>query len=184
MLTAAGVQFEVLSPAVDEEEIRRALVAEKAGPRAMADALAEAKAVKISRRIPGALVLGSDQILALDDGTTFDKAGDRATLAAQLRRLRGGTHRLVSAAVIAESGHTVWRHVDIARLTMRDFSDAFIEQYLDAEGSDLFGCVGGYRIEGLGAQLFTRVHGSHFTVRGLPLLEVLEYLRVRGLLTT
>ena len=182
MLYAAGVVFETMSPMVDEDEIRRALIAAGASPRAMADALAEAKAVKVSRRRPGALVIGSDQILALDDGTILDKAATRGELTAQLKTLRGTTHRLISAAVIAENGTPVWRFADTAKLTMRGFSDAFLETYLDACGEALFGSVGGYHIEALGAQLFARVEGDHFTIRGLPLIAVLDYLRTRGLL--
>ena len=182
MLTAAGVPFEALAPMVDEAELKRALVGEGADARRVADALAEAKAVKISRKIPGALVLGSDSVVALDDGTMIDKAPNRETLAAQLRALRGRMHRLVSAAVVAENGTPVWRFVGVAKLTMRDFSDAFLDAYLDACGDALFGSVGGYHIEGRGAQLFARVDGEQFTIRGLPLLAVLDYLRTRNVM--
>jgi len=182
MLTAAGVPFEALAPMVDEGELKRALQSEGADARRVADALAEAKAVKISRKIPPALVLGSDSVVALDDGTMIDKAPDRQTLAAQLRSLRGRTHRLVSAAVVAENGSPVWRFVGVAKLTMRDFSDAFLDAYLDTCGDVLLGSVGGYHIEGHGAQLFARVDGDQFTIRGLPLLAVLDYLRTRGVM--
>jgi septum formation protein len=182
MLTAAGVPFEALAPMVDEAELKRALAAEGTDARGTADALAEAKAVKISRKLPGALVLGSDSVVALDDGTMVDKAPDRETLARQLRMLRGRTHRLVSAAVVAENGTPVWRFVGVARLAMRDFSDAFLEAYLDACGDVLLGSVGGYHIEGRGAQLFARVDGDQFTIRGLPLLPVLDYLRTRSVM--
>ncbi|MFD0846959.1 Maf family protein [Sphingosinicella xenopeptidilytica] len=182
MLTAAGVPFEALAPMVDEAELKRALAAEGTDPRGIADALAEAKAVKISRKLPGALVLGSDSVVALDDGTMIDKAPDRETLTGQLRMLRGRTHRLVSAAVVAENGTPVWRFVGVAKLTMRDFSDAFLDTYLDACGDVLLGSVGGYHIEGRGAQLFARVDGDQFTIRGLPLLAVLDYLRTRSVM--
>lgn len=182
MLTAAGVPFEALAPMVDEAELKRALAAEGTDARGVADALAEAKAVKISRKLPGALVLGSDSVVALDDGTMIDKAPDRETLTAQLRGLRGRTHRLVSAAVVAENGTSVWRFVGVAKLTMRDFSDAFLDTYLDACGDVLLGSVGGYHIEGRGAQLFARVDGDQFTIRGLPLLAVLDYLRTRNVM--
>ncbi|WP_300538309.1 nucleoside triphosphate pyrophosphatase [Sphingosinicella sp.] len=182
MLTAAGVPFEALAPMVDEAELKRALAAEGTDARGTADALAEAKAVKISRKLPGALVLGSDSVVALDDGTMIDKAPDRETLARQLRMLRGRTHRLVSAAVVAENGTPVWRFVGVARLAMRDFSDVFLEAYLDACGDVLLGSVGGYHIEGRGAQLFARVDGDQFTIRGLPLLPVLDYLRTRSVM--
>jgi septum formation protein len=182
MLTAAGVPFEALAPMVDEAELKRALLSEGADARRVADALAEAKAVKISRKIPAALVLGSDSVVALDDGTMIDKAPDRETLAAQLRSLRGRTHRLVSAAVVAENGIAVWRFVGVAKLTMRDFSNAFLDAYLDTCGDVLLGSVGGYHIEGQGAQLFARVDGDQFTIRGLPLLAVLDYLRTRSVM--
>ena len=182
MLTAAGVPFEALAPMVDEAELKRALAAEGTDARGVADALAEAKAVKISRKLPGVLVLGSDSVVALDDGTMIDKAPDRETLNAQLRSLRGRTHRLVSAAVVAENGTPVWRFVGVAKLTMRDFSDAFLDAYLDACGDVLLGSVGGYHIEGRGAQLFARVDGDQFTIRGLPLLAVLDYLRTRNVM--
>ena len=184
MLVAAGVLHEALAPHVDEDEVKASLRAAGAAPRAVADALAEAKAVKISRRLPGVLVLGADQVLALDDGTMLDKPGDRAGAAAQLRSLRGLEHRLISAAAIAENGTVVWRVADTATLTMRGFSDAWLEAYLDAEGDAIFGCVGSYRLEGLGVQLFARVRGDHFTILGLPLLAVLDYLRTRGAITT
>jgi septum formation protein len=182
MLTAAGVPHEALAPHVDEDELKAALAAEAAAPRAVADALAEAKAVKVSRRLPAALVLGADQVLALSDGTMLDKPVDRADAAAQLRRLRGVEHRLISAAVIAENGTAVWRIADTASLAVRAFGDGWLEAYLDAEGDAVLGCVGGYRLEGLGAQLFSRIRGDYFTVLGLPLLAVLDYLRTRGVI--
>jgi septum formation protein len=184
MLSAAGVPHEAVAPYVDEDDLKAALLAEGASPRAVADALAEAKAVKISGRRPGALVLGADQVLALSDGTMLDKPTDRAAAAAQLRRLRGREHRLVSAAVVAENGAAVWRVVDTAVLEVRAFSDDWLEAYLDAEGEAVLGCVGSYRLEGLGAQLFSRVRGDHFTILGLPLLALLDYLRSRGVIAT
>ena len=182
MLDAAGVPHEAVAPQVDEDEFKAALRAEGAAPRAVADALAEAKAVKISARRPGALVLGADQVLALDDGTMLDKPADRAGAAAQLKMLRSKAHRLISAAVIAENGTAVWRIADTAMLEVRAFSDAWLEAYLDAEGGAILGCVGSYRLEGLGAQLFSRVRGDHFTILGLPLLGALDYLRTRGVI--
>ena len=184
MLDAAGVPHEAVAPDVDEDALKAALAAEGASPRAVAEALAEAKAVKISRRLPGVLVLGADQMLALDDGTMLDKPADRAGAAAQLRGLRGRTHRLISAAVIAENGTAVWRVADTAVLEVRAFSEAWLESYLDAEGAAILGCVGSYRLEGLGAQLFARVRGDHFTILGLPMLAVLDYLRTRGVIAS
>ncbi|TRW15070.1 Maf family protein [Glacieibacterium frigidum] len=184
MLRGAGVAFEAVAPNVDEDEIKRAMVAAGARARDVADALAEAKAVKVSRRLPGALVLGSDQILECADGTLLDKPEGRAGAAAHLRRLMGAEHRLVCGAVIALDGVAVWRVVDTARLVMRPLSDAFIADYLDREGDAVLGSVGAYRIEALGAQLFGRIDGDHFTVMGLPLLPVLDFLRVRGVLAS
>lgn len=184
MLTAAGVAHEALSPQVDETAIKEALIAEGASPRAVADALAEAKAVKISRKLSGLLVLGADQVLATADGRMLDKPADRDGAAAQLRELRGKEHRLISAAVVAENGTAVWRVADTASLQVRDFSEAWLDSYLDAEGEAILGCVGSYRLEGLGSQLFSRVRGDHFTILGLPLLAVLDYLRTRGVIAT
>jgi septum formation protein len=180
MLRAAGVEFSVLVPNVDESEIKAALLGEGAGAREIADALAEIKACQVSRRLPGVLVLGSDQVLELPGGGTLDKPEGRAGAEAHLRLLMGVEHRLVCGAVIALDGKPIWRVVDTARLTMRPLSDAFIAEYLDREGDTVLGSVGAYRLEGLGAQLFTKVSGSHFTVLGLPLLQVLDFLRVRG----
>jgi septum formation protein len=184
MLTAADVPFEAMAPGVDEEAAKQALRADGVGARDLANALAELKALKLSRRMPGALVLGCDSTVGLDDGTTIDKAESMEALATQLKDLSGATHSLYSAAVIAENGQAVWRIVDRARMTMRPLTDAFIAEYLAAEGDVLLGCVGGYRIEGRGAQLFARIEGSHFTVQGLPLLPLLDYLRTRGVLAS
>ena len=140
--------------------------------------------MKLSRRSPTDLVLGCDSTVALDDGTMIDKPEDRADAIAQLRNLRGRTHRLTSAAVVCLGGVPVWRYVDVAKLTMRDFSDAFLNAYLAREWPAIAGCVGGYRLEGEGAQLFAKVEGSHFTILGLPLLQLLDYLRVREIMET
>jgi septum formation protein len=182
LLTAAGVAHEALPAYIDENGVTAGLQAENASPERIADALAELKAVKIARKFPGVLVLGADSVVVTADGTLIDKPETRANAAIQLRQLAGTTHRLVSAAVIAENGVAVWRASGAVRLTMRPLSDAFIAHYLDAEGDAVLGCVGCYRIEGLGAQLFARIEGDQFTIRGLPLLAVLDYLRVRGVL--
>lgn len=178
MLTAAGVMFDPVAAHVDETAVKDSLAGEP--PLRIADALAEAKAVKISMRYPDRLVLGADQLLVTADGALLDKPGTHAGAAAQLRQLMGAEHRLISATVIAEQGRAVWRATGTARLTMRLLSDAFIKAYLDAEGDAVLACVGSYRIEGRGAQLFTRIAGDHFTIQGLPLLAVLDYLRIRG----
>ncbi len=182
MLEAAGVAFEVLPAHVDEDGVTEALLAERAGPERIADALAELKAVKLSRAHPQALVIGADTVVQLADGTLIAKAETRARAETQLRALSGTTHKLVSAAVIAQGGTAVWRANSTARLTMRPLSDAFIADYLDREGDAVLGCVGCYRSEGLGAQLFTAIEGDHYTILGLPLLALLDYLRMRGVL--
>ena len=184
LLRAAGVAFEVVAPMVDEAEVKLSLIAEGASPRVIADALAELKACQVSRRRPGALVLGSDQTLELADGSMLDKPEGRAGAEVHLRALMGSEHKLHCAAVVALDGRAVWRVVDTARLTMRALSDAFIADYLDREGDAVFGSVGAYRLEGLGAQLLTRVSGDYFSILGLPLLPVLDYLRVRGEVAT
>lgn len=180
MLAAAGVPFEAMAAGVDEEAAKAALAG--SGPRDLADALAELKALKLSARVPDALVLGSDSVVALDDGTLLDKPASREEAREHLLRMSGRVHDLWSAAVIAEGGRPVWRHVERARLHVRPFSTNFVERYLDGEWPAISGCVGCYRIEGPGVQLFSRIEGSHFTILGLPLIAVLDYLRVRGVL--
>jgi septum formation protein len=182
LLKAAGVPFEALNSGVDEEAAKEALRADGLDARALADALAELKGLRVSRRIPGTLVLGCDQTLSLDDGQMIDKAVDRDDAVRILTLLSGRTHHLHSAAVIVHGGVPVWRHVERVRMTMRPLSPAFIEQYLDGDWDHLRWCVGCYRIEGPGAQLFTKVEGSQFAIQGLPLLPLLDFLRIRGLL--
>jgi len=184
MLDAAGVRFEARSPQLDEESLKAGLCQEGIGPRDLADALAEAKAVALSRREPDAMVLGCDQVAVAADGTLLDKPGSRDGLRTQLNQLRGSTHRQLSAAVVAEAGRPVWRYVDEVRLTMRNFSDDFLDDYIEVEGEAAAGCVGGYRIEAMGAQLFSQIEGSHFTILGLPLLPLLDYLRTRAMIAT
>jgi septum formation protein len=182
LLAAAGVPYEAHNPGVDEEAAKASLKQQGVSSRDLADALAELKARKLSVRHPQAFVLGCDQLLERGDGVLLDKAGSRQEAREQLQALRGTTHRLISAAVICEAGAPIWRHVDVAKLTMRNFSDAFLEAYLDAEWPAIGACVGGYRLEGPGVQLFSMVEGSHFTVMGLPLLPLLNWLRERKVL--
>ncbi len=179
MLEAAGVSFEAVAANVDEDAAKASLRDLK--PRNLADALAELKALKVSASRSADLVLGSDSLVVLDDGTVLDKPRDRAEAADHLTRMSGKRHDLVSAAVIAEGGRAVWRHVDVAKMFVRPLSYTFVDWYLDLEWPAIAGCVGCYRIEGPGAQLFERIEGSQFTVLGMPLIQVLEYLRVRGL---
>lgn len=182
ILEAAGVPHEVVAPQIDEEAAKAAFARRSLDGRQLADALAELKAVRVSQRRPGDLVIGCDQTLELDDGQLLDKPGH--ALAAQLRLLSGRTHVLHSAVVAAEDGVPVWRHVARARLTMRKLNDAFIKDYVAQEGAAVAGCVGGYRIEGLGVQLFDRIDGDQFTIVGMPLLPLLGWLRIRGVLRT
>jgi len=181
MLSAAGVVHEAHSPHVDEEALKLALRAQNIAPRDLADALAEAKAVRLSQKYPQAFVLGADQILAMADGRVLDKPGSVEEARAQLLLLRGQKHRLMSAAVIAHNGVAIWRHIGVAHLEMRAFSEAFLDSYVAQEKEALTTTVGGYRLEGLGAQLFAAIEGDYFTILGLPLLAVLDYLRVRGI---
>ncbi len=178
MLEDAGVAIAIEKPRVDEEAVKAGLRAEGLKPREQADALAEVKALSVSR-LRGGLVLGADQMLALGD-EAFDKPADRIEARAQLVALRGKTHALLTAAVIARDGQVIWRHVDAPKLTMRAFSDAFLDDYLDRVGEGALSSVGGYQLEGLGAQLFSRVDGDYFSVLGLPLMPLLSYLRDIG----
>jgi septum formation protein len=181
MLMAADVPFEAMAAGVDEDSAKDSLSAEGISARNLADALAELKATKLSRRYPKSLVLGCDQIASLD-GRIFDKPASYEEARKQLLALRGETHSQTSAAVICEGGKPVWRHIDIAKLTMRDFSDEFLDGYLEVEWPAISDCAGGYRIERCGAQLFTGIDGSYFTILGLSLLPLLDYLRVRGVM--
>ncbi len=182
MLTAAGVAVEAIAPNIDEDALKDGLKSEGITARNLADALAEAKAVRLSQRIGEGLVLGADQVLALEDGTMLDKPADPAEAIAHLKLLSGRKHKLFSAAVIAEQGIAVWRHIDVATLSVRMLSDSFIEQYVESEWDNIRYCVGCYEIEGRGAQLFSAIAGSQFTIMGLPLLHLLDYLRIRSIL--
>ena len=182
LLAHAGVPFEIIRAGVDEEAAKDALDGEGVGPRAMADALAELKAVRPSMRSGEALVLGCDQTLETDDGARIDKVETREEAAALLACLAGRAHKLHCAAVIALNGAPVWRHIETVTLHMRPFSPVFIDHYLDLDWENCRWCVGCYRIEGPGAQLFARVTGSLFAVQGLPLFPLLDYLRARSIL--
>lgn len=179
MLEQAGVTAILDRPLVDEDEVKAAGRAEGVSADIVAEALAELKAQRITRRHPGALVVGADQMLECE-GRWFDKPADRAAARAQLLDLRGKTHRLVSCAVVVRDGERMWHKIDSARLTMRNFSEAFLDDYLDRVGDEVLHSVGAYQLEGLGAQLFHRVEGDFFTILGLPLLPLLGFLRVHG----
>nr|WP_233341679.1 Maf family protein [Robiginitomaculum antarcticum] len=178
ILNDAGVTFEVITKPVDEAAIKTAMLAEGARLRDIADALAEAKSVRVSRNQDG-LVIGADQIMVFED-RLYDKPQTLDEARARLLALRGKTHYLIGAAVISENGSAVWRHISKTKLTMRDFSDSFLDGYLEAGGEDLLTSVGAYKFEGLGAQLFSAVDGDFFSILGLSLLPVLDYLRIRG----
>jgi septum formation protein len=176
LLSAAGILIEVQAADIDERKLETA--AASLDPSAIAALLAREKAIAVARHHPGRLVLGADQMLALD-GRRFAKPVDREAARAQLRVLSGRTHELHSAIAFVHNAVVVFEHVEIARLTMRGFSDQFLDQYLDAAGSAVIQSVGAYQIEGLGIQLFDRLEGDYFTVLGLPLVAVLEFLRQR-----
>lgn len=181
MLARAGVIVEAVPPRVDEGQVQASMAAEGAPPRDIADILAELKAVKISERHPDAVVIGADQVLDLE-GRLLAKPATREAARAQIAALVGRTHRLHSAAVVCEGGRPVWRALTTARLTMRTPSSEWLEGYLDRNWPALAGSVGGYRIEEEGIRMFSRVEGDHFTVLGLPLVELLGYLSLRGVI--
>ena len=178
MLKAAGLVFDVSAPNCDEEAAKRQYRAEGRSPHAQAEALAELKARSVSQTT-SAYVIGADQMLALD-GVALDKPKSVDEARQHLLRLRGCPHELITAAAVAKDGAIVWRVTDVPRLTMRRFSDSFLDNYIAGAGEEVLGSVGVYQLEGLGAQLFERVEGDYFSVLGLPLLPLLAFLRERG----
>ena len=183
MLEAAGVPFETVEAELDEEEAKAGLLATGFEPRDLAEMLADMKAHSVAAPA-GALVLGADQVLELDDGAMLSKPRSRDEGAAQLRRLSGTTHYLHSGAVIVEGGERVWGRTETAALSVRALGEDFIRAYLDREYEQIRWSVGGYRIEGPGVQLFDAIQGSHFAILGLPLLSLLDFLRQRGVLAS
>jgi septum formation protein len=181
MLEAAGVPFETVEAELDEAAAKAGLWGAGFDARGVAEELAQLKALSAEAG-EGDLVLGSDQTLERDDGTLLGKPASREEARGQLLSLAGATHRLHSAAVIVENGQAIWWGSETVELTVRPLGDAFLDAYLDAEWEQIRWSVGGYRIEGPGAQLFERISGSHFAILGMPLLPLLAYLRERGLL--
>lgn len=180
VLKGAGVPFETAGAGVDEAAVKVGLLAEGATPREVADALAELKAVKVSRNRPG-LVIGADQTLELD-GRLFDKAESLDEARERLKAMRGKVHKLHSAVVVAENGEAIWREVPAAKLSMRPFTDAFLDSYLARAMPGVLDSVGCYQLEGEGVQLFDRIEGDYFTILGLPLTGLLDLLRRHGVL--
>lgn len=179
LLRNAGVGIETAVPRIDEEAIRAALDGEGASPRDVADMLAEMKARKISERNPGALVIGCDQVLD-HAGAVLSKPENEGEAKKQLIALRGKTHRLLSAVVVVENAAPLWRHVGTARLTMREFSSDYLDGYLARNWPAIGGSVGSYQLESEGVRLFSRIEGDYFTILGLPLIELLTWLSIRG----
>ena len=182
LLAGAGVEAESVKPNVDEDAAKAVMRADGLSVRDQAMQLAELKAIKVSRARPG-LVIGGDQMLNLD-GEAFDKPPTLAAAKQHLQKLSGKSHHLETAIVIAEDGAPVWRFLARPKLTVRTLSDEFIESYLDACGEALLSTVGAYQLEGHGAQIFTQIEGDYFSILGLPLLPLLDYLRVRGVLVS
>lgn len=179
LLERAGVAFRSVSPAVDEKRLISSNP--QWAPAEASRRLASAKAVDVSRRFPRAIVIGADQVLALE-GTIFGKPADRTECRKQLERLRGRQHQLISTVVCAVDGHPIWSCREAAAMAMRDFSEQFLEDYLDRAGPAAFSSVGGYQLEGLGIQLFDSVDGDYFAILGLPLVPLLNHLRFLGVL--
>lgn len=180
ILRNAGIDFEAVVAGVDEEATKAGLLAEGASPREVADALAELKAVKVSTKRPG-LVIGADQTLDFA-GRLIDKVETLDQARALLLELRGQTHKLHAAVVVARDGKPMWRVVQSAKLSVRPFSDAWLDGYLERRGEHILHCVGCYELESEGVQLFDAIDGDYFTILGLPLVGLLDFLRLHGAL--
>lgn len=181
LMRNAGLSYSVIIPRIDEQNIKDALVAEGAHPRDIADALAEIKAHKVSSNYNEAMTIGCDQILSID-GSILSKPASIDAARDQLRALRAKRHMLLSAAVVYHEGKPIWRHVGQVRLRMRNVSDAYIDDYVDRNWGDIKSAVGSYKLESEGVRLFDSIEGDYFHVLGMPLLELLAFLTLRGVI--
>lgn len=181
LMRNAGLAYTVIIPRIDEQNIKDALVAEGAHPRDIADALAEIKARKVSSNYNDAMTIGCDQILSID-GSILSKPASTDAARDQLRALRAKRHMLLSAAVVYHEGKPIWRHVGQVRLRMRNVSDAYIDDYVDRNWDDIKSAVGSYKLESEGVRLFDSIEGDYFHVLGMPLLELLAFLTLRGVI--
>ena len=183
ILTAAQVPFTAIPAGIDEDGLKDDLLARRVDISGIATELSDAKTLHVSAQHPEALVLGADQTL-LFDGKLVSKCADLASARILLRQLRGKAHLLVGALTLVRGGTVIWRHAESAKLTMRDFSDAFLDTYLSTEGEGILSCVGCYKLEGMGAQLFEEIEGDYFSILGLPLQPLLAELRKQGVIAT
>jgi septum formation protein len=181
LLSQTGIYFDTAKPPVDEAPIKAKLKEGGASAADVAEALAESKANSVAEILPGHYVIGADQMLE-SGGVWFDKPASRDEARTHLQTLRGKTHQLITAAVIAHEGRVIWRHTEMAQMTMRDFSDDFLEQYLDKAGEGLTRSVGAYEVEGVGVQLFATIEGDYYSILGLPVVPLLIALREAGAL--
>jgi septum formation protein len=181
LLSQTGIYFKTAKPPVDESVIKVALRKAGASAAQVAENLAESKANSVGQIIPGAYIIGADQMLECD-GRWYDKPADRDGARRHLESLRGKTHELITAAVIAHEGRVIWRHTEIAKMTMRDFSESFLDSYMEKAGDGIVKSVGAYEMEGTGSQLFEKVEGDFFSILGLPLIPLMGALREAGAL--
>jgi len=181
MLANAGLDFDIVRPEIDERVVEESVEGSGLAPTDIASLLAEAKAVDVSERHPGRMVIGCDQILALDE-EVLHKPENMEAARRRLLALSGKTHELHSAIVAARDGAALWRHVSTARMTVRKLDPVFVGQHLARVGDKALSSVGAYQVEGVGIQLFDRIEGSHFTIVGLPLLPLLAFLREQGVI--